>query len=174
MEGHRLSLGAGTYTTTFGEERLAMEPVLHRLPLQDKRQQPDRRARPTTLGSTLRWQGRRTDFRRTSEGDRAYVDCVAGHIAGLAVLVTVASLLDALLTLLHIQEGGSEANPLMALALATGPTGFVLLKLSLTGVSVWVLAVHQQWPLAVRGLRGLALGYGLVLAYHCGLSWHVL
>jgi hypothetical protein len=29
-----------------------------------------------------------------------------------------------------------------------------------------VLAAHQQWSLAVRGLSGLALGYGVVLVSH--------
>jgi hypothetical protein len=36
----------------------------------------------------------------------------------------------------------------------------------LTGVGVWVLAAHQQFPLAQRGLHGVALGYGVVLLYH--------
>lgn len=150
-----------------------MEPMCHQAPLRDRRQQPDRRARPTTLWSTLRWQGRRRRFRRADESRCAYVDCVAGRIVTLVVLVTVASVLDALLTLLHVQEGGSEANPLMALALATGPTGFVVLKLSLTGVGVWALAAHHHWPLAARGLHGLVLSYGLLLVYHLMLGWHV-
>jgi hypothetical protein len=81
------------------------------------------------------------------------------------------SILDALLTLLHLQDGGCEANPLMYLALAYGPTFFVVLKLSITGMAVWILAVHQHFPLAVRGLHGLALGYGMILAYHLALIW---
>ena len=57
-----------------------------------------------------------------------------------------------------------------SLALAHGPTVFVACKLSLTGVAVWVLAAHQQFPLAAGSLHGLALGYGVVLAYHLLLS----
>jgi hypothetical protein len=84
----------------------------------------------------------------------------------LAVLICVGSLLDALLTLLHLEGGGSEANPLMYIALAHGTTLFVILKISITCVATWFLAVHQQFPLAYRGLHGLALGYGAILAYH--------
>jgi hypothetical protein len=102
-----------------------------------------------------------------------YVDGLAWRIVWLAVLVCVSSLLDALLTLLYLEDGGGEANPLMHLALAYGPTVFVALKLSITGVAVWVLSAHQQWPLAVRGLYGLALGYGAVLVYHLVLCWHL-
>jgi hypothetical protein len=89
----------------------------------------------------------------------------------LVALVYVGSILDALLTLRYLQDGGGEANPLMYRALAYGPTVFVALKLSITGVAVWLLAAHQQWPLAMRGLYGLALAYGAVLVYHLVLCW---
>jgi hypothetical protein len=120
--------------------------------------------------STIRWKGRRKGFRRAGEGRYAYVDCLARRIVGLTVLVCVASLLDALLTLLHLENGGREANPLMHVALAHGTTLFIALKLSLTNVAAWFLAVHQQFPLAYRGLHGLALGYGVLLAYHLALA----
>ena len=150
-----------------------MELALHRPPPPDRRRLRDRRARPTTLWSALRWQGRRTGFRRAGEGHRAYVDCLAPRVVGLAVLVSVCSALDALLTLQHLHNGGEEANPLLHLALSHSPTLFLILKSSLTGAGVWVLAVHQQFPLAARSLYTLALGYGLVLVYHLVLCWRV-
>jgi hypothetical protein len=84
----------------------------------------------------------------------------------LAVLVSVCSCLDALFTLLYLQGGGSEANPLMHLTLVHSSTLFLACKISLTVAGVWVLAAHQQWPLATGGLYGLALLYGLLLGYH--------
>jgi hypothetical protein len=33
-------------------------------------------------------------------------------------------------------------------------------------MGVWLLAAHQQFPLAQRGLHGLTLGYGVVLVSH--------
>jgi hypothetical protein len=80
------------------------------------------------------------------------------------------SLLDAYVTLVHIQHGGSEANPLMALALAHGPTVFVGIKMGLTGAGAWFLAAHQYFPLASTGLYGLVLGYGMLLVYHLVLA----
>jgi hypothetical protein len=132
----------------------------------DRRCLVDRRMRPTTLWSALRWRGRRTGGRRAGEGHQAYVDCLAWRIAALAVFVHGCSILDALMTLLHLAHGGGEANPLMHFALAYSPSAFLILKLSLTGVAVWWLAAHQQWPLAVRALHGLALTYSTVLVYH--------
>ena len=132
----------------------------------ERRIQADRRARPTTFWSALRVQGRRQGFRRTGEGHHAYVDCLARRIVVLALLVYVGSLLDELLTLRHLQNGGHEVNPLLQLALARSQTWFLALKISITGVAAWFLAVHQHFPLAQSALRVLAMGYGVVLAYH--------
>jgi hypothetical protein len=135
-------------------------------PSRDRRRLPDRRRRPTTLWSAPRWQGWRTGFRRAGEGHQASVDGLAWRVVGLAVLVYLGSILDALLTLLPLHDGGDEAHPLLHLALAHGSTAVVALKHSLTGAAVWWLAAHQQWPRAVRGLHALALGDGRVLLYH--------
>ena len=132
----------------------------------ERRIQADRRVRPTTFWSTLRWQGRRQGFRRAGEERHAYVDYLARRIVVLALLVYVGSLLDALLTLRHLQDGGREVNPLLHLALAHSQTRFLALKISVTGVAAWFLAVHQNFPLAQSALRWLAVGYGAVLAYH--------
>ena len=140
-------------------------------PSRDRRRLPDRRARPTTLWSAIRSQGRRTSFRRAGEGHQAYVDGLTRATGLLALFVVVGSLLDALLTLRYLQEGGGEANPLMRLAIAHSQTLFLAVKIGITGAAVWVLAAHQQWPLAMRGLYGFALGYGAVLVYHLVLCW---
>jgi hypothetical protein len=152
----------------FREETAYMKHARHGQFL-ERRSLADRRTRPTTFVSAIRWHGRRKGFRRAGEGCYAYVDCLAWRVVGLTVLVCVGSLLDALLTLLHLEEGGCEANPLMYVALAHGTTLFVTLKLSITCVAAWFLAAHQQFPLAYRGLHGLALGYGVLLAYHLTL-----
>ena len=144
-----------------------MEPPL------DRRRLVDRRSRPTTLWSVLRSPGRRTGFRRAHEGHQAYVDRLTWRIMVLAVFVYGCSILDALLTLRSLEDGGGEANPLMRFTLVQSPALFLAVKIGLTGAAVWCLAAHQQWPLAVRGLYGLALTYGAVLVYHLVLCWRV-
>ena len=142
-----------------------MEPA-HPGPAPNQRLLPDRRARPTTFCGTLRWHGRRQGFRRAGEGRNTYVDCLARRIVVRALLVYGCSILDAILTLLHLQDGGQEANPFLALALTAGTPLFLQLKIGLTGVGICCLAAHQQFPLAQRGLQGLTLGYGVLLVYH--------
>ena len=110
-------------------------------PSRDRRRLPDRRARPTTLWSALRWQGRRTGFRRALEGRYTYVDGLARPTVVLALFVAASSLLDALLTLLYLEDGGGEANPLMHLAIAHSQTLFLAVKIGLTGPAVWCVLV---------------------------------
>ena len=132
----------------------------------DRRQLADRRRQPTSLWSTLRWRGRRRGFRRAGEGANAYVDCLTPRVIGLAALILASSVLDAGLTLLHLQAGGQEANPCMALLLVHGQAAFVGVKMALTGMGVWCLAAHQQFALAWQALHGLACVYLTLLACH--------
>lgn len=137
----------------------------------ERRYLADRRKQPTSLRSALRLQGRRQGFRRAGEGLCAYVDCLAPRVMALVVFVLVCSALDAYLTILHLQHGGQEANPLMALVLAYGDTLFVGIKMALTGAGVWFLAAHQQFPLALRALHGFTCLYVVLLAYHLVLLY---
>ncbi len=82
------------------------------------------------------------------------------------MFIVVSSLLDAWLTLVHLQQGGQEVNPVMALALGYGDSVFVGIKMALSGAGAWWLAAHQQFPLAMRGLYGVVLAYVLLLCYH--------
>lgn len=132
----------------------------------DRRQLPDRRQAPTTLWQAMRWRGRRSGFRRAGEGLNAYVDHVAPRAAGLVLMVLIASALDAWLTLVHLQQGGQEANLFMALVLRYGDAPFVAAKMALTSVSVWLLAAHQQFALAWKGLHAMAVVYLLLMGYH--------
>jgi hypothetical protein len=132
----------------------------------DRRRVADRRRQPTSLGSALRLYGRRRGFRRAGAGANTYVDCLAPRISGLAVLVMISSILDAYLTILHLQRGGGEVNPFMALVLTYGYAPFLAIKIVVTGIGAWLLAVHQQFVLAWKALHALAGVYGLLLSYH--------
>jgi Domain of unknown function (DUF5658) len=140
--------------------------------ISERRWQPDRRAQPTTFWSALRLRGRRRGFRRAGEADRAYVDCPSPRVVVLLFIVVVASVLDALCTLLFLQRGGAEANPLMSLVLSHGEMPFVGIKMASTVIGAWFLAAHQYFPLAFGGLHVLAAGYvGLLLIHVALLVW---
>ena len=134
--------------------------------LSERRRQSDRRVHPTTMWCALRRGGRRKGFRRSGEAYRAYVDCPSRPVALLFFLVVGASGLDALLTLVFIQNGGGEANPLMSFVLSHGQMPFMGVKMGLTALCGWLLMAHQYFPMAYRGLLGLAGSYLGVLFIH--------
>jgi hypothetical protein len=134
-------------------------------PYPEQRQCPDRRSK-TTLWGSLRLGGQRQGARREGEGEDTYIDQPARHVTLLVSIILGSSILDALLTLLYLERGGGEANPLMAVAIHSGHAWFVALKMLLTIVGVIMLAIHQNFRLGLRGLYGLTIIYMALLVYH--------
>jgi hypothetical protein len=97
------------------------------------------------------------------------VDQPSKEIVALSLLTILLSALDALFTLLHLEGGGREVNPLMDLALDAGVSWFLGLKIGLTGLGVVFLAIHQNFRLSRLALHGVALAYSALLAYHSAL-----
>jgi len=83
-----------------------------------------------------------------------------------AMTILLLSALDAYLTILHIRAGGDELIPTMRLALQHGETTFVATKMSVTGVGVVFLALHERFFLARVGFRLLLGIYSVLMAYH--------
>ena len=76
---------------------------------------------------------------------------------------------DSFFTLFHLQAGGIELNPFAALLLATGRTGFVVMKSLLISIPLLVLCLHKNFYLARIGLWVAASCYSLLLVYHIWL-----
>lgn len=88
------------------------------------------------------------------------------RVTTLVLSIVLCSAIDAFWTLLHLERGFHEANPFMAQTLVYGPTFFMVLKMTLTGVGVLILAGHQRSPLAWQGLHAMGFVYALLLGYH--------
>jgi len=135
----------------------------------ERRKRHDRR-QCNTVWASFRFSGRRQEARRYGEGENTYIDRPARHVIILAYMIISCSIFDALLTLLYIERGGGEANPVMAAAIDFSTTAFVGLKMALTIFGIALLAVHQNFRLGLRGLYAMTLIYLVLLAYH-GLIW---
>ena len=79
------------------------------------------------------------------------------------VLVLVLSVVDALLTLLLIDEGAQELNPVMAYFLTFGPSIFLLAKYLITAASVVIVVL-----LNYIGIERLRFSMGELLHYFAG------
>jgi hypothetical protein len=114
--------------------------------------------------------GRRHRFRRSEEGGNAYVDRYSPAMAVSLVAIIVLCVLDALFTLLYIQRGGSELNPIMAAAIEVGVVPFLAIKNGLTILGVLFLCVHKNFRLVKPLIVGILVLYSLLLLYHLYLT----
>jgi hypothetical protein len=132
----------------------------------DRRVLPDRREHPTELRSVWRLGGRRAGFRRVTEGQDQYVDRPSLRVLCLTLLIVLFSSLDAYFTLLHIEGGGHELNPLMHLALLTGVPAFTIIKICVSSAAAMFLATHGNFRLGSHALGFCAMAYTALLGYH--------
>ena len=89
--------------------------------------------------------GRRQQVRRRVDHQRVlYLDRYSKTIFKLIVLILIFSVLDAFLTLLLVDHGAVELNPLMAFYLNIGPAPFFAVKYALTSLSIFVLLVYSN------------------------------
>ena len=138
------------------------------------RRQPDWRQQAILLPDTSQWHTRQGACERSRGAVHACLDGLSPRIVLLVIFVLTCSALDALFTLLHIQQGGSEANPIMALLIEQGISTFVGLKMSLTSFGALVLAGYQRVWLGIQGLYLLSLVYSGLLVYHGILFFRVM
>ncbi|MEW6071439.1 MAG: DUF5658 family protein [Planctomycetota bacterium] len=131
---------------------------------------PDRRRQPTPRLSRHSWHGgRRGRIRRADEREGSFVDLYGRGICAAVLWVAMMNVGDSFFTLVHLQAGGVELNPVAIALLGAGRTGFVLAKSLLIGLALAVLAVHKNFFLARVGLWTAAGMYTLLLAYHLTL-----
>jgi hypothetical protein len=88
-------------------------------------------------------------------------------VAAIALAVIALNLFDVFFTLLHLDLGAEEANPVMRELLEEGPLAFALGKHFLVGAGVVALAAKWSLAFALDALRFVALpAYALVAVYH--------
>lgn len=135
----------------------------------ERRVSSDRRH--TTLRSFL--QGGVTPRRR--RGRRAGehhlpIDWHEPYLLFVSLMIVLASVADAFLTLTLIMNGATEANPFMALVLRDYPELFAIVKMGLTcaGVLVLVAVARARLFRIMRVgvvLQGFFVGYVALIAY---------
>lgn len=131
---------------------------------------PDRRGRATPRFSRFTiFGGRRRTHRRPSEREGSFVDQYSLRLVGLLCWIALMNAADSFFTLLHIQAGGVELNPVAGALLALGRTGFVVTKGVAITIPLLVLCQHKNFALARVGLWIASGAYTLLLGYHLWL-----
>ncbi len=131
----------------------------------------DRRSRPTPLLSRHSlWGGRRTSCRRLDDPPNYYVDRLGAGTWLLLLTIFLFQVLDAYLTLAHLQRGGSELNPLMDELIGRSEPMFLVVKLGVSAIGLWFLGAHKQFPLVRPGLALIFVMFLGVVGWHCFLA----
>ncbi|MBK9383847.1 MAG: hypothetical protein IPN34_03340 [Planctomycetes bacterium] len=132
-----------------------------------RRDGPDRRKRPTPMFSRYTFfGGRRHAIRREGEREGAFVDLYGPGILMLVLLVVGLNIFDSFFTLVYLQRGGLEANPIVQLLLDQGMGTFVLVKNLVIGFALCMLCVCKNFSYARLGLQIAIWVYSLLAVYH--------
>ncbi len=144
------------------------EPALESVSYRDRGF--DRRTEPTPRFSRFALTGgRRRGPRREVEQEGSFVDLYSKRLWLLILWVALMNLADSYFTLVHLQAGGVEINPVADALLQTGRLGFVLSKSLMIGAALLVLCLHKNYPLAKVGLFASAGIYTALVGYHLSL-----
>lgn len=134
------------------------------------RRGPDRRTQPTPrLSRYALLGGRRGSVRRAEEREGSFVDRYGFGVVLAIGWTALMNAGDSVFTLVHLQSGGIELNPVADSLLQTGRLGFVAFKALLMTAALLVLAVHKNFSLARVGLWIAAGSYTLLNLYHLSL-----
>jgi hypothetical protein len=143
---------------------------------QERRCGCDRRGKTASLRTAFWPLGQRSRCRRKSDRIRPhFVDRFSTGAFVLIMMLLIASIVDAILTVDLLREGAYELNPLMDHFLEYGVQPFLLVKYLLTAAGLPVLLIYQHHylfgtrvrvgyliPVAVT-LYGVLIVYQLVL-----------
>lgn len=131
---------------------------------------PDRRRRLTPFLSRYWLRGRRRGVRRAGDPRHVYVDRYSTREWWLAGLVVALSLCDLALTLVYLDWGGEEGNPIMAWVLEQGEPAFVVVKIGVTAFGALVLLMHVNFRLVRVCLSGIVAAYVALVIFHL-VTW---
>ena len=126
----------------------------------DRRSQNDRRKQAGINIRLLMGKGERRTIRR--QGDRNthyFVDQYSPWFFFVILAIVLLSLADGLLTLLLIDYGAYETNPVMAYCLEAGPFAFIGVKYTITSMAVLILLIIRNIVLRKIRVRAYSLFY---------------
>jgi len=133
----------------------------------------DRRKHPTHGLSRFALWGRRGSFRRKEERGRGgYVDRYGPGLLFLLVLILGLNVLDALLTMMILEEGGWEMNPVVRSVIQLYGDRFWVWKFLTVSVPVILLCLHSKFRLVMPVLLGISVIYVTVILFQVLLMIH--
>jgi Domain of unknown function (DUF5658) len=139
----------------------------------DRRHRADRRRRPwwAVLYGSFNPR-RRTPPRRLDDSRFHSLDWHSAHLLAVAIGILLLCVADAFMTVVLLQGGAYEVNPLMAAVMYRSVALFAALKMSLTGTGtvLMVILARYRFLRLVRVewvLYGVLVAYASLITYEC-------
>jgi len=132
----------------------------------DRRILIDRRVHPTLLLSKFTFGGRRRTFRRKVDQQRSgYIDQYSTKIFFFLVLIAGLNLLDAFFTMMILDLGGWEVNPIVASVITLCGEKFWVWKFGIVSASLIILCLHSKFKLVEAVILGTTVLYIGILVH---------
>ncbi len=132
----------------------------------DLRTVKDRRKEPTPAISRFTLWGRRKAFRRREDQERGgYVD---RYHSGLLILLTLTvglTVLDALFTMMILDDGGWEVNPVVRSVIELYEDRFWIWKFAIVSIPLTLLCIHSKFRSVMPAIFGITAINVLVILY---------
>lgn len=144
------------------------------MPEIESRSGADRRTDNKARLKYLFFNGRREGFRREEDRDKVFFfDRYNPKWFAAITAVLMLSVFDALLTLILIDSGSSELNPVMAYFLAHGLLPFIFVKYFLTSMGVVILLIFKNIFLTRAKVHTRSLFSAVIIAFTAVIVWEL-
>lgn len=131
----------------------------------ERRSGQDRRTKHIPFFKFLFFSGKRQKLRRTEDNQQITVfDYYQPRLLITILIVLSLSLLDAALTLMLLEKGAVELNPVMKYYITLGPVIFVLVKYSITALALLIILV-------LHAIISARYRIGSLLLPFCGVAF---
>ena len=132
----------------------------------DRRILKDRRKQYTRALSRFAIKGGRRGFRRIEDQERGgYVDRYGSGLFFLIVLIAGLNVIDALLTMMILEDGGWELNPIVRSVIQLYGDKFWIWKFLIVSVSLILLCLHSKFRVATHAILGVGMIYIAVILF---------
>lgn len=140
----------------------------------EKRALKDRRRRPTLAWHWYTFFGRRRGFRRRSDQEKSgHVDRLSPALFFLLILILALNVADSFLTMMIIDLGGKEYNPIVRSVMDLHGDQFWIWKFALVSLSLVLLMLHRGYRLFRRIIIMISSFYLFVVIYEIYLLSHL-
>lgn len=141
----------------------------------ERRSFRDRRSQPTPLLSRYTLWGRRKALRRKEDQERGgYVDRYDSSLLFFIVLIVGLNVLDSLFTMIILDCGGLEINPIVRSAIDVYGDQFWVWKFMIVSVNLVLLCLHSGFRYVNRIILYISILYLGIICYQVFLmNFHV-